>query len=48
MDYSSDRKNVVFTLTIEEAVEALGFSATTAKRHWTYARAFLRREMERR
>jgi RNA polymerase sigma factor (TIGR02999 family) len=35
-------------LTDEEAAEALGVSATTAKRHWTYARAFLRREMERR
>lgn len=35
-------------LTIEEAAEALGMSATSAKRYWTYARAFLRRELQRR
>ncbi len=28
-------------LTLEQAAEVLGLSATTAKRHWTYARAWL-------
>src|SRR4051794_9003937 len=32
-------------LTIEQAAEALGISATTADRDWTYARAWLFREM---
>jgi len=32
-------------LTIEEAAEILGISAPTAKRHWTYARAWLYREI---
>jgi hypothetical protein len=33
-------------LGISEAAEVLGLSATTAKRHWTFARAWLRRELE--
>jgi RNA polymerase sigma factor (TIGR02999 family) len=33
-------------LTGEEAAEILGISASTADRHWVYARAWLRREME--
>jgi RNA polymerase sigma factor (TIGR02999 family) len=33
-------------LTIEEAAEILDVSAPTAKRWWTYARAWLRREIE--
>jgi RNA polymerase sigma factor (TIGR02999 family) len=32
-------------LTIEQAAEALGISTTTADRDWTYARAWLFREM---
>jgi RNA polymerase sigma factor (TIGR02999 family) len=32
-------------LTHEEAAQALGMSTTTADRHWTYARAWLYREM---
>jgi len=32
-------------LTSEEAAEALGISDATARRHWTYARAWLHREM---
>lgn len=32
-------------LTNEEAAEALGVSAATAKRHWRYARAWLHREI---
>jgi RNA polymerase sigma factor (TIGR02999 family) len=32
-------------LTVEEAARALGISPTTAERYWTYARAWLRREM---
>ena len=32
-------------LTIEESAEVLGISAPTAKRWWTYARAWLYREM---
>jgi RNA polymerase sigma factor (TIGR02999 family) len=32
-------------LTGEEAAKALGISATTADRHWTYARAWLRAEI---
>jgi RNA polymerase sigma factor (TIGR02999 family) len=32
-------------LTIEEAAETLGISRTTAHRHWTYARAWLHRQM---
>jgi DNA-directed RNA polymerase specialized sigma24 family protein len=28
-------------LTIEQAAEILGISPATAKRHWTYARAWL-------
>lgn len=34
-------------LTIEEAAAALGVSERTAKRHWSFARAWLQREMER-
>ncbi|MCY2966227.1 MAG: ECF-type sigma factor [Planctomycetota bacterium] len=33
-------------LTGEEAANVLGISAATADRHWAYARAWLRREME--
>lgn len=33
-------------LGISESAEVLGLSATTAKRHWTFARAWLRRELE--
>ena len=29
----------------EEAAKVLGISAITARRHWRYARAWLRREM---
>ena len=32
-------------MTIEEAAEALGISAPTAKRHWAYARAWLAQEI---
>ena len=32
-------------LTIDEAAEVLGISAPTAKRDWTYARAWLSREI---
>jgi RNA polymerase sigma factor (TIGR02999 family) len=32
-------------LTTEEAARALGISSTTAERYWTYARAWLRREI---
>lgn len=32
-------------MTIEEAAEALGISAPTAKRHWAYARAWLAAEI---
>jgi RNA polymerase sigma factor (TIGR02999 family) len=32
-------------LTIEEAAEALDISPATVKRHWTLARAFLKREL---
>lgn len=34
-------------LTLEEAAKALGISARTAGRHWSYARAWLRRAVER-
>ncbi len=34
-------------LTLEEAAEMLGISHTMAKRHWTYARAWLLREIRR-
>ena len=33
-------------MTIEEAADALGISAPTAKRHWAYARAWLANEMK--
>ena len=33
-------------LTAEEAAKILGVSARTADRHWVYARAWLRREMD--
>jgi RNA polymerase sigma factor (TIGR02999 family) len=33
-------------LTIDQAAETLGISAPTAKRHWTYARAWLYREIQ--
>ena len=33
-------------LTIEQAAETLGISAPTAKRHWTYARAWLYQEIQ--
>ena len=32
-------------LTVDEAAKALGISASTADRHWAYARAWLHREM---
>jgi RNA polymerase sigma factor (TIGR02999 family) len=35
-------------LKIEEAAKMLGISGRTAKRDWTYARAWLRRQMKRR
>ena len=34
-------------LTLEEAAKVLGISHTMAKRHWTYARAWLLREIRR-
>ena len=34
-------------LTVEEAAAAMGVSARTAKRNWAFARAWLRRELER-
>ena len=34
-------------MTIAEAAEVLGISERTAKRHWTYARAWLYREIQR-
>lgn len=34
-------------MTIEETAEALGMSTPTAKRDWTFARAWLSRELER-
>jgi RNA polymerase sigma-70 factor, ECF subfamily len=34
-------------LTIEETADALGISPATVKRHWTLARAWLRRELAR-
>jgi RNA polymerase sigma factor (TIGR02999 family) len=34
-------------LTLRQAAEALGISLRTANRHWTYARAWLRRELDR-
>jgi RNA polymerase sigma factor (TIGR02999 family) len=34
-------------LTLEEAAECLGLSPRTAYRHWAYARAWLRRELDR-
>jgi RNA polymerase sigma factor (TIGR02999 family) len=33
-------------MTIEEAADALDISPATVKRHWTLARAFLKRELE--
>ena len=33
-------------LTGEQAAELLGISSSTADRHWIFARAWLRREME--
>ena len=34
-------------LTLAQAAAALGVSLRTANRHWTYARAWLRRELDR-
>jgi DNA-directed RNA polymerase specialized sigma24 family protein len=34
-------------LSVEEAAGILGISPRTAKRNWSYARAWLRREMDR-
>jgi RNA polymerase sigma factor (sigma-70 family) len=34
-------------LTADQAAETLGISPSTADRYWTYARAWLKREMER-
>jgi RNA polymerase sigma factor (sigma-70 family) len=34
-------------LTLEQTAEALGISLRTAKRDWTFARAWLRRDMDR-
>jgi len=35
-------------LTLEQAAQSLNISLRTANRHWTYARAWLRRELDRR
>ena len=35
-------------LTIEETAEVLGISVATAKRHWTFSRAWLFRELTQR
>lgn len=35
-------------LTVDEAAESLGISPRTAKRYWSFARAWLQREIERR
>ena len=35
-------------LTVEEAAEALDISPATVKRHWTLARAWLKKELRRR
>lgn len=35
-------------MTVEEAAESLDISPATVKRHWTLARAFLKRELEKR
>jgi len=32
-------------LTSDEAAEVMGISSRTAKRHWSYARAWLKRAM---
>jgi len=34
------------TLSVPETAEALGVSEATVKRHWTFARAWLLRELE--
>ena len=34
-------------LTLEEAAQCLGISSRTAYRHWAYARAWLRRNLDR-
>jgi DNA-directed RNA polymerase specialized sigma24 family protein len=34
-------------LTVEEAAEAMEISPRTAKRHWSFARAWLQREIDR-
>jgi RNA polymerase sigma factor (TIGR02999 family) len=34
-------------LTLQQAAESLNISLRTANRHWTYARAWLRRELDR-
>jgi DNA-directed RNA polymerase specialized sigma24 family protein len=34
-------------LSLPEAARCLGFSVRTAHRHWAYARAWLRRELDR-
>ena len=34
-------------LTVEQAAQTMGISARTAKRHWAFARAWLRREIDR-
>jgi RNA polymerase sigma factor (TIGR02999 family) len=34
-------------LSVDQAARTLGISPRTAKRHWSYARAWLRREMDR-
>ena len=34
-------------LTLPQAAEVLNISLRTANRHWTYARAWLRRELDR-
>lgn len=34
-------------LTVDEAAASLGISSRTAKRHWSFARAWLQREIER-
>jgi RNA polymerase sigma factor (TIGR02999 family) len=35
-------------ITLEEAARSIGISARTAHRHWAFARAWLRRELDRR
>ena len=41
------RRRFIAGLTLDQTAQALGIADRTVSKHWNYARAFVRRELER-